>query len=361
MVRSVPGTAPRLLRAGLFFCFPLACGPESRPGAAVSTPAPARASATASPPSSDAPPPPTVPALAKKSAPTRPPGPAFPPPDVALTSERSASASDGRWVPLTQKDGSATTLYQTTVHPHPNSPYVSVTLVAIDLRRLEIGFRPGKGDVPSGPLPFAPGLVPREARDRLVAVFNGGFQPRHGHWGMKLGDTTVVPPRPDGCTIALYGDGAVRIRSHAILTPTLAEMVALRQTPPCLLEQGSLHPDLVRGRDKRWGGHTEGLVTRRRSALGIDPSGEVLFYAVGMEATPKRLAEALASAGAADAAELNVNWNWTRFLLFEHSPSGAVEATTSLVEVEYGKSEYATLPSERDFFYLLRRDASTGP
>jgi len=284
-----------------------------------------------------------------------PPGAAFPPPDIERPSEHSASAGDGRWVPLTRSDGSATTLYQTTLHPHPNSPYVSVVLVAVDLEKLELGFMPGAADVASGPLPFAAGLVPPERRDHLVAVFNGGFQPRHGHWGMMLGETTVVPPRPDGCTIALFRDGSVRIRSHSIVAAGVPEMTALRQTPPCLLEQGELHPDLLRGRDQRWGGHTDGIVTRRRSALGIDAAGKVLFYAVGMEATPKRLAEALAMAGARDGAELDVNWNWTRFLLFEKSASGSIEASASLVEVEHGKNEYATRASERDFFYLLKR------
>jgi hypothetical protein len=116
-----------------------------------------------------------------------------------------------------------------------------------------------------------------------------------------------------------------------------------------------VHPELIAGRDQIWAGKTPGLVTRRRSAIGIDASGRVLFYAIGVEATPRLLAEGLKAAGAQDGAELDINWNWTRFLLFGKDADGALKVSTSLVEGEYAKSGYVTRPSERDFFYLVRR------
>ena len=231
-----------------------------------------------------------------------------------------------------------------------------MTIVAIDLGSVSVHFMPGTEDLGGKKVPFNAGLVPSAERDRLLAVFNGGFQPRHGNWGMKLGDVAIVPPRDPGCTLALYNDGTLRLRSWSALAASEAEMRALRQTPPCLLEEGSVHPDLLAGRDKAWKGNTAGLVTRRRSAIGLDERGEVLFYAIGVEATPRLLAEGLRFAGARHGAELDINWNWTRFLLYEKGPDGKPRVAASLVEGEYSKSGYVERPSERDFFYVLRKE-----
>lgn len=273
--------------------------------------------------------------------------------------ERSAHAGDGQWTPLGGPRDRAGTgvpvLHKTTLHPHAASRFIELTVVSIDLGSLKLRFMPGAEDVEKRTLPFVPGLVPAEERNDVLAVFNGGFQPRHGRWGMQLGATAIVPPRDIGCTIALGADESVRIRTHSVLATTISSVRALRQTPPCLLEQGELHPDLVSGRDKLWGGRTPGIVTRRRSALGIDSSGRVFLYAIGIEATPRLLAEGLRAAGASDAAELDINWNWTRFLLFGEDERGELAVSTSLVEGEYAKTGYVSRPSERDFFYLLRR------
>jgi hypothetical protein len=241
------------------------------------------------------------------------------------------------------------------LHPHEASRFITVTIVAIDLRSTSVHFMPGKEDLGGQKVPFSAGLVPADEHERLLAVFNGGFQPRHGRWGMKRGESTIVPPRDTGCTLALYADGSIRLRTWTALSSSESEMRAFRQTPPCLVEEGAVHPDLLAGRDKAWKGNTAGIVTRRRSAVGLDESGSVLFYAVGIEATPRLLAEALRVAGARNAAELDINWAWTRFLFYGKDQEGKLRVVHSLVEGEYSKSGYVERPSERDFFYVLRK------
>jgi hypothetical protein len=233
---------------------------------------------------------------------------------------------------------------------------MSLTVVAVDLSRASLHFMPGTADVADKKeLPFAPGLVPQAEQARVLAAFNGGFMPRHGRWGMSLGAVTVLAPRKEGCTIAIATDGAVSIRSFPVLEASVAELSALRQTPPCLLERGALHPLLEQGRDKAWAGHTPGVVTRRRSAIGIDASGFTLFYAVGIETNAKLLAEGMRFAGASDAAELDINWNWTKFFTFAKAEDGSLAVGAALVPVEHAKSAYVGQASERDFFYLLSR------
>jgi hypothetical protein len=259
-------------------------------------------------------------------------------------------------------------LAQTVLRPHETSRFLTVHIVAIDLRRLELHYLPGTEDVLGKRLPdsVTPGRVPPEHHPRLVAAFNGGFMPQHGRWGMKVSDFIVVPPRELGCTVATQPSAlperSVRIAPWPALAAEEPQLPAYRQTPPCLLNGGELHPDLKRGVEKPWGGFNPNLVTRRRSAVGLDASGHLLFYAVGVEVGPRLLAEALAHAGAAQAAELDINDNWTRFALFvldEATGQPRVERML-LDDMVKQKSGYVARPSERDFFYLLRRTARPG-
>jgi hypothetical protein len=242
------------------------------------------------------------------------------------------------------------------LHPHETSRFISLTLVVVDLTRARLDFLPGVDDVGKQQVPFAPGLVPESERGGLVAVFNGGFMPRHGRWGMRVGDTTLLPPRDGGCTVAVLADGGdVRVRSWPALAPAAAGLRVVRQTPPCLVEQGVVHAELQAGRDKAWAGHTPGLVTRRRSAIGLSADARSLFYAIGVETSPKYLATGLLAAGAHDAAQLDINWNWTRFLLFAPVEGGAPRVSATLAPVEHTKRDYVEVPSKRDFFYVVRR------
>jgi hypothetical protein len=241
------------------------------------------------------------------------------------------------------------------IHPHEASKFIAVTIVVIDLARVRVGYMPGTDDLGGKKVAFQPGLVPATERERLLAVFNGGFQPRHGRWGMKLGEDTILSPRNEGCTLALYADGGVRLRSWPALADSASAIHAFRQTPPCLLENGQVHADLVAGRDKAWKGNTNDIVTRRRSAVGLDEKNSWLFFAIGVEASPRLLGEALRAAGAHHAAQLDINWNWTRFLTYERDRDGNLRVSASLVEGEYAKSGYFERPSDRDFFYVLRR------
>jgi hypothetical protein len=249
----------------------------------------------------------------------------------------------------------------TLLHPHPVSRFLSVHVVAIDLSRVELGWLPGTADVDAKTLPsVSVGLVPAEQQARLVAVFNGGFQPAHGRWGMYLRPHVMVPPRDVGCTIALGQDGGVQIASWPEIAPQLERLKASRQTPPCLMAGGELHPKLLANDERPWGGRAKDLVTRRRSAIGLDAGRRVLYYALGIEVGPRLLAEALRHAGAAEAAELDINFNWTRFLLFGRGADGVLQVTQPLLpDMPFSRKGYVTRKNDRDFFYVLERVSQT--
>jgi hypothetical protein len=303
-----------------------------------------------------------APAAEPPPAPPEPPGPPFPPPAFSPPHDRTAQAGDGVWsslVPGAGKDA-APLLLRTVVHPDPVKHQVYAVVVAIDLRRVGVRLVAGTKEPTSTTVPAdrRPGLIPQADQADLVAVFNGGFMAHHGAWGMKVGDDVLLPPQPDGCTVALLRDGGVRIASYPVIEPLLPEVAAYRQTPPCLVEARAVNAALLGSeKPRRWGMSETGGLDIRRSALGIAEGGRTLLYALGEWITPRQMAEVMLAAGAVDAAELDVNWSYTRFFLYGPPAKGAEpEVVATLVpKLKHAPRQYVGKASERDFFYLVRR------
>ncbi|MBW2525249.1 MAG: phosphodiester glycosidase family protein [Deltaproteobacteria bacterium] len=363
-------TPARLSAAAAALLF--GCGsqelPASQPDRGSAPPNASRAQVAATSPSqagvSSSPPAPSSPGTALATT-TPKPTAAFPPRDFEPLFDQSAKPGDGHWNPVGNAAAGdrlalgSPAMVQAVVHPHPVSRFEKLTVVAMDLTQLEVHFAPGTDDpgVDRLTADHPPGLVPKQHQEQLVVVFNGGFKPRHGHWGMMVGGETLLEPKPTGCTIALYRDGAIRIGSWPVLSAEAPQMAAYRQTPPCLVENDQVHPDLIARRERAWGGRSPKRKTRRRTALGIDASGTLLLFGMGIELGPQRLAEGMKHAGAVAAAQLDINWSWTRFLLFGTPAAGErLQVTSTLIpQMVHARFGYVEKAGFRDFFYVTRR------
>jgi hypothetical protein len=246
------------------------------------------------------------------------------------------------------------------VHPDGKRSYAAVAVVAMDLSRLGLTLVAGTVEPQSATVAKSdrPGLVPSEHFGDLVAAFNGGFKAEHGHYGMMLDGRTFLPPRETACTVAIYKGGGIRIRTFSALADGVGEMAGYRQTPPCLVEQGKINDRLLAETDTHgWGASVSGGTVIRRSAIGVDPQGKILFYAMGDAVSAGTLARALQAAGAQDAAQLDVNQSFPRFLLYTAAaPNETPRVASALVsDVQYERNEYLRRPEGRDFFYLTRK------
>jgi hypothetical protein len=294
---------------------------------------------------------PAAPALPVPSAPAR-----FAPPHA-----RTASPDDGGWIAIASHDG-APMLYQSTVHPSPSKAQAVVRVVAVDLRRVDFRLVAGTRE-PVGPtkLPVVrPGVVPVEEHDVLVAVTNGGWRSEHGHFGMRVGADTLAPAKPGACTIGLLATGGLTIAPWEEIAPKESTLSAWRQTPACLAHKGSLHPALVRETMTRnWGAAVDGSVEIPRTALGVDTAGRYAFFGLGEGTSAKALADGLLAAGASSVAELDINWSYTRFFLFEKAtPEAPVAIVRSIgTKGQHAPRSYVEKSSDRDFFYLVRKTA----
>jgi hypothetical protein len=292
---------------------------------------------------------------ARQAGPTPTPPPAAEPPFP-----RVAATGDGVWIPMAPPGAiGPPVLWKTLIHPDPKRPFAAVALVAIDRAAVDVHVVPGTDEPKKAPhlAPFErPGVVSPEHHDRLLAAFNGGFRAMHGNYGMAVGGRTILPPRDIACTIALLPGDRIAIRTWKEIASLEDEMLAYRQTPPCLIEQGKPNPGLLEEFNRNWGATVGGDTIIRRSALGLSADGRHLFYALGDAVTAQSIGRAMQVAGARDAAQLDVNYSYPKFVLFEQNPSGAPIASSPLLpDLKFSPSDYVSGGQERDFFYLTTK------
>lgn len=284
--------------------------------------------------------------------------PPFQPKPVGPVHASWSAPGDGLWVPLAIPDlpDLQPHLYKTLLHPDKNRSWAEVFVVAMDLRRVDLHLVPGtKEPVATEDAALTvdrPGVIPEVDHPWVLAAFNGGFKTEHGRYGMRVGEVTFIAPRTDVCALALYQDGTVRVGSWENLAPTETSMAFWRQTPACMYENGVLHPNLRAGAEKKWGSTLDGETVIRRSAIGVDASGTTLYMAISNHTTALAIAEGMHHAGAASVAQLDVNFSYPKFVLFEKGDATVRQAVALAEGFEYSPDEFIRQPSRRDFFYI---------
>jgi hypothetical protein len=254
-------------------------------------------------------------------------------------------------------DGSPLAL-RTTLRPHGVRKDVYVALIAFDLRKVALEWVAGTQEPEAKQVAaeHKKGLVPAADRDSLLVAFNGGFMAKHGKFGAMVNGAVFLPPRDGACTIAIDKSGSVRVGPWETMSSTVSEMKAYRQTPPCFFDEKGDHPLLGKD-DKKWGLSAEGKMEIRRSALGVAQKGRALVFGLGEWVLPKQMAAAMRLSGVTSAAELDINWSFTRFNFYgRKSPKEPVEVSGTLVpQLVHTKKSYVSELAPRDFFYIKKK------
>jgi hypothetical protein len=131
-------------------------------------------------------------------------------------------------------------------------------------------------------------------------------------------------------------------------------MAWFRQTPACMVESGDLHAALKSDRATSWGTAIEGGTVVRRSAIGLDETGDVLYASVSNATNARAMARAMRHAGATRVAQLDINWSYPHIVTFRRSKSGAPEGALLFDGFTYEDGTYLARRSRRDFFYVTR-------
>jgi hypothetical protein len=280
------------------------------------------------------------------------------PKDVGPVHKSWSAPGDGQWVAIAVPDvpTAPPTMFKTLLHPDKNRSWAEVFVVAMDIRAIDLHMLAGTKE-PIATEPEAegmvrPGVIPEEHRSSVLAAFNGGFKTEHGKYGMRVNGVTLIAPRPDVCALALYQDSSIRVGSWSRLAPQQQDMVFWRQTPSCMYEDGVLHPNLRAGAEKKWGSTLDGETVIRRSALGVSADGSFLYMSISNNTTATAIADGVHHAGAASVAQLDVNFSYPKFVLFEARGGTERQAVALADGFEFSSDEFIRQPSRRDFFYV---------
>ena len=292
----------------------------------------------------------------------------FRPRDVGPVHSSWSAPGDGKWVPIVDPryPDEQPYMYKTLLHPDRNRSWSEVFVVAVDLRRARLHMVPGYQE-PQSQTPEAAkrlkertqeraAVIPSKDHDRLLAAFNGGFKTEHGHYGMMLDHLTIMPPRAKACAVAMYPGDELRIRDWEVLKPTIDQMVWYRQTPNCMYESGKIHPLLHNSNATRWGATLDKETVIRRSAIGLNEARDILYVSITNSTTAQAIALGMHHAGAANVAQLDVNWSYPKFLLYEPKYEGGPRKAVALAKgFEFDEDEFIRKRAMRDFFYLTRK------
>jgi hypothetical protein len=241
----------------------------------------------------------------------------------------------------------------TFVRPDPTRPFAYVTLVQMDMTKMNLATIAGTKQ-PGGPVGNpGPGKIPQNIVDsgKLIAAFDGGFQYRDGMYGMIVGDKTYLPLETNVGTLVGYNDGTLKIVNYT--GQNLGSGIAfVRQNCPILIENGQVFAQNELNK-KLWGRTFNADIYTWRSGIGLTQSGN-LIYAVGNNLSPESLATALKMAGAINAIQLDINPFWVRFNIFEPVGPGSYTTSTLTKDLKDGSQAYLNGYS-KDFFYIYSR------
>ncbi len=312
---------------------------------------------------------PLPPVPASSAGPAEIPAPAYPPSDVGPVHDDFAAKGDGIWVsmPMDRWPKEAPRLHKTLLHPDRKRPWTAVAVVAIDLPRVDVHLMAGKyvpeATEPEGRTVDRPAIIPQRDQREIIAAFNGGFKTIHGRLGMHVDGVTLIAPQPRACTVGKDTAGRLRIGTWEGTFESRNDLVWWRQAPTCLVEAHAFGSGVLSDDNANWGTSVHGSTFIRRSAVGIEEDGKVLFVGIGDAISARGLAIAMKHAGAKNVAQLDVNWTLPKFLTYHPREPGSdhLEPTPLYEGLQHVRDEYVRKASPRDFFYVTRRPRVVGP
>jgi hypothetical protein len=289
----------------------------------------------------------------------------WPPPPIASIWS-SPKSDEGQWKPVSLPwlaslpgvsgdEKPPPYFYRTVIRPDPQRPYAELSLIAFDMRQLELRMQAGYEDPKPLTGPPGEGYIARdpEVLRRVVATFNGAFKTTHGAYGMMVDRRVLVPPVSKAASVVTDDEGDTGFGTWPAAREIPAHVQSFRQNLDPLVEGGVANPT---GRSK-WGTElATGSVLTERTAICLTRARQI-YYAWGRELSGITLSHALEQAGCEYAVHLDMN------------PKHCGLAFTNVRDVEQQEISYElanpemdinplrhVLWSPKDFFYLLVRD-----
>ena len=271
---------------------------------------------------------------------------------ISPLSNLPALVDEGVWKPI-KNATSGPILAETLYRPDPKRDYAIAYLVKMNMDHLSISAVAGTREPGESAHP-GPGKIPGEAqaRNMLVAAFNGGFQLKDGHYGMIVDNEEYLPLQKNLATLMIYKHAKPAIINYDgqhIGT----DVIAIRQNGPMLLQNSIDVSGSQEWTMQKWGLTTTNSMYTWRSGIGVTSTGD-LIYAAGPSLVPETLAAALKAAGAVNGMQLDINPVWVRFVVFTPLGNGRYNYQALTTTMQNGGYSYL-YGYQKDFFYLQEK------
>ena len=225
-----------------------------------------------------------------------------------------------------------------------------VTLMRFDQRFMHLTLHTGLTDGGAVGWTYGDEITGREIH-LVVAAFNGGFKLTYTNVGFMSGGRVAVALKPGLASIVTYTDGTSNIGAWHSGVPSARKTVfSVLQNQYLLVDRGVAAANVTSCVIACWGVTIQNLIVVPRSGLGITATGQLL-WAAGEQLSPTELANALVSAGAVRAIELDINPYAVAGYLYIHRPTGPVAVT--VVPGQQGIPGQLLTPDRRDFLAVI--------
>jgi hypothetical protein len=234
----------------------------------------------------------------------------------------------------------------------PDAVHTSYTagLAWMDTSLLRLVLHPGTQE-PGGGRWSQPPQLSAADRPAVLGAFNGGFRLDAARGGFLLGGRTAGVLRDGAASLVITADGRGQVGQWGRDVHPGRSVVAVRQNLDLLVDGGQVAPGLDSNTRHRWGATIGNRRYVWRSGVGQTATG-ALVYAAGDRLSAASLAELLRRAGSVRAMELDINAEWTSYVLY---PTPAFPTERNLLpDMQRSAKRYDTTGS-RDFVAVLRR------
>lgn len=235
----------------------------------------------------------------------------------------------------------------------PDVKHTSYTsLIAwVNPQALRAVWHPGSGEPGGGPWPTKPNLAGRD-RTGLVAAFNSAFRLQDAHGGFYGYGRTLSPLRQGAASLVIGKNGRMTVGEWGRDVTMSPSVSVVRQNLALLVDHGRLVPGISSNAGNKWGATLGNSYYVWRSGIGVTRRGAIVYVA-GNGLSALTLAELLQRGGAVRAMELDINPEWTSFILYR-TPHGRTAEHNALPDMQQPARRYDQL-SSRDFVALYAR------
>ena len=254
-----------------------------------------------------------------------------------------ALPGEGQWQTVATVHGQPA-MAQTFLRPDATHTSYTAGAVTFDPHLVRAALHPGSSQ--PGGTGWAVGPTITQPTG-LLSAFNSGFKLADARGGFYANGRYAKPLAAGGASMVFHTDGTMTIGQWGRDVHMSPNVAAVRQNLTLLVDHRVVIPGNSTHTQNTWGATIGNKNFVWRSGIGVTASGRIISV-IGPRLSAHSLAVLLQHAGAVRAMQLDINPEWTSYVLY-HQPSDTHSGASNLLPtMQRAATRYNTV-SGRDF------------